>query len=312
MARSCLCEPLLRRAADDMGFHALPDYVQLIWFRLLASANSAVVPGILRFFPSVSVGVSRLLTQPETQVETALQTLQQLGLIELDPGGAEVALPGARAAAGRAEAARINGKGGGRPRKGETKEEANLRRQGHLPLPIQGGADGNPKTQQEPIMDSSRASSSSSSDSIKGKEEGISNPPRATRPAWSVLGEELAEVALFDKARGFHDHRLIQAWLAEGATPEMIREVVTTVASRPAYVAKQASSKRAISWTYFNPMMRDAIEGNGPAQPGTPATPPKPSALTDEDRRLIQLWTDRGQSFDLPPHLLAALRTAAA
>lgn len=95
----------------------------------------------LRFGSRVptTVEVSRMVSCGETELETCLAELFGLGVLVREPDGA-ICCPGLAAAFHAAEVRRNNGLRGGRPRRGETAAEALRRRQGHLALPIAGGA----------------------------------------------------------------------------------------------------------------------------------------------------------------------------
>jgi hypothetical protein len=235
MSRSCLCQRLLLRAASDAAFRLLPDPVRLLWFDLVALASAAPVRGRLRFLGSVSLSVSRLVSRPETEIATELADLAHLGLIELDEDGASLWLPGAREGAARAEAARRNGSRGGRPRKGETPEQALRRRQQEMMLPIAGGAAAAAEPGEtepaKPIVVPATTTTHSSLSSSEG--EGSAREA----PDWVRLGMELAELAGMDAAKGGHDCRPVQGWLTAGIAPETIREAVREAVGRPSYRA---------------------------------------------------------------------------
>jgi hypothetical protein len=252
MAKSCPCERLLARLDADVRLRTLPAAAQMLWVKLMRAALASPEVGVLRvgtearFAMLVSIAVSVW----ETDVETHLETLRNRGLVDTDETAGLLRLPDAAAEAARTTAARINGLRGGRPRKGETAEEALRRRQGAFLMPL-------PKPT-EPNAESSRARLSDS-ESDSGFEEqtdlSASRPRAETEPAeLAALGHELAEMAGLDAVRGAFVFQDVRAWLAQGATPELLRRVVGEVA------AKARAQGRVIgSMRYFATPVRDAI-----------------------------------------------------
>lgn len=226
MPRSCICDRWLTRAASDLGFQTLPAAAQLLFFRLLASAAGAEERGRVRFPVPVSVAVSRILNRTETEAETDLAALVDLGWIEVEPDGRSLWLAGAKAQAGRVEAAQINGLRGGRPRKHETPEQARLRRQGSLMLPMAGGAEKPTETEPEPGGESSRAAAASSSTVKQAAAAGA-------REGWVALAHRCAELAGLDPARGGWNALPVKGWVDAGVPEDVILETVRTIAARP-------------------------------------------------------------------------------
>lgn len=262
MARTCLCDRWLTRAAADMGFRALPALARLLWFDLLAAAMVAADKGRMRFPCSVSNAVSRLVSRPETEVETDLAALVELGWLELDEDGRGVALPGVQAASARVEAARSNGLRGGRPRKGETREAARDRRQGALMLPLNGGAAETQETETEPTGESSRAAAKPIA--IEAKQAADARE----ETDWVALGAELADLAGLDAARGHHSALPVKGWLAAGASPDLIRDVVRRVAARPRRDGKPIGSLQF----FHRAVMEEADRAAPPAMPAQVGT----------------------------------------
>jgi hypothetical protein len=270
MARSCACDRWLTRAAADMGFRALPALARLLWFDILAAATVATEKGHLRFPCSVSDAVSRLVSRSETDVESDIAALVELGWLDLDADGRGVALPGVQAAAARVEAARHNGLRGGRPRKGDTPESYRERRQGTLMLPIQGGPAETQGTETEPNPESSRTAA---------KPIAIEAKQAAVREGddWVSLGREIAETIGLDPAKGHHSALPVKGWMDAGASADLIREVVRTK------VAKAASPIRTIA--YFRDAVMEALARPAPSL-GT-------GGRTD-DERAIEAWQRNG------------------
>lgn len=284
MARTCLCDRWLTRAAADMGFRALPALARLLWFDILAAAMVAAEKGRLRFPCPVSDAVSRLVSRSETDIETDLAALVDLGWLDLDDDGRGVSLPGVQAATARVEAARSNGLRGGRPRKGETREAARDRRQGTMMLPIAGGTSETHGTETEPNGESSRAAAKPIA--IEAKQAADARE----ETNWVALGMELGEIAGLDAARGRWTCQDVQGWLAAGATPDMIRDVVRTVAARPRRDGRPIGSLK-----FFDAAVRDAIDRAAP--------PPPPAARpTSGYEAAFRRWKESGAQ-GAPPRL---------
>lgn len=286
MARNSSSERQLLRAASDAGFRVLPPMVRLLWFELLAFAAGAPEKGRLRFLHSVSASVARLLSLSETEVETGLETLAKLGLVEEDADTNSLWMPGARAGLARVEAAKTNGLRGGRPRKGETLEQYHARRerermqgmrQGHLMMPISGGQAETQETEAEPNAESSRAVLPTTSFSI----DSSSSPTAREETASASLVAELAGIAKLEGRR--FDSAPVQEWLEAGASAAVLRRAVQLVASRGSY-----APERVNGWGYFNPAVREAMATTRPlaAQAGDRA--PGPTRMNADEREQAQ------------------------
>lgn len=240
MPRSCLCSRLLARAAADAAFRLLPDGARLLWFEIMAMASAAPIPGRLRFLHSVPASVARLVSRSETDVASDLADLEALTMIERDPDGVTLWLPGVRANQARADAARRNGLKGGAARKGETKEDRRERRQGELLGLVQGGRAttqgteaGNPAgTEGEEAHarapDLPTHSVGRSVGEVTREEE--RSAPEA--PAWVTLGHELAAIIGLNGANGGYDFSLVRGWLGAGVAPDIIRATVRRIVDR--------------------------------------------------------------------------------
>lgn len=249
MARSCPCERLLARLDADVRLRTLPAAAQMLWVKLMRAALASPEVGLLRvgtearFAMLVSIAVSVW----ETDVETHLETLRNRGLVETDETAGTLRLTDAAAEAARTNAARVNGLRGGRPRKGETPEDALKRRQGAFLMPL-------PKPT-EPNAESSRARLSDS-DSEEQSDLSVSVPREGTEPAdVTALGQELAELAGLDAVKAAFVFQDARAWLAQGATPELLRRVVGEVAAKARAQGKVVGSMR-----YFAAAVREAIQ----------------------------------------------------
>lgn len=242
MARRCLCGRLLAAVHDDPRLRTLPLGARMLFVLVAESAARSPVCGVLPF--SETRRVSLLVSAPETEVETHLQTLRAEGLITAGPDGG-LAVPLLAEGASRAEAARRNGAAGGRPRKGESREDYLRRRQASMLLPLPAAAPPSETQETEPGKPVARATTTTTCKSIQVSEVGSSPPPaRDAAPGWVSLGEEVAELAGLDPARGGYDFRPVQGWLEAGASPDAIRAAVGRVAGRPGYAGVRVTSLR--------------------------------------------------------------------
>nr|WP_314074437.1 hypothetical protein [uncultured Roseococcus sp.] len=254
MGRRCACERLLEFWEGDPRFALAGASAAAIWLRLVRVLQRMGGGSVLRFgsvVGSLSETALAIRTQ-ETELEPALNRLAELGLLAREVDGA-LSIPWLAEGAARASSARNNGLRGGRPRKGESKEDMHARRQGHLALPFSGGAAAAAETQPIPEPESSRASTESKSISNSGQS--------IDARELYALTEELAEIAGMDPARGGYNGSDIRMWLTQGATPDLLREVVRTVRQRSRAVIK--------GFRYFNDAVAEALtEGRAAASPG--------------------------------------------
>jgi hypothetical protein len=242
MGKRCTCERLFRRLDEDVRLRTLPMAAQHLWLKLMRLALGTD-DGVLRlgsdfgFLTALSIAVSHA----ESETETAWNSLAARGLALLGEDGASILMPDAVEGAERVKAARNNGLRGGRPRKGETPDEAARRRQGSLMLPVAGGLAETQETQRKPPEESSHAASST-----------FSSERQAAAPGEVsvALGMELAEIAGMDP-NGKWTLKPVQVWLSGGATPDQLRDVFTAVASRASY-------RPPASLAYFNEAVAEA------------------------------------------------------
>jgi hypothetical protein len=231
MARNSLCERAMMRSVSDAAFRILPPLVRLLFHELNAYGAAAAERGRIRFLGSVIKSVSTLLSLSETDVETGLETLASLEMLEVDTETNSIWMVGARANSAKAEAARINGKRGGRPPKNRPVDAA----QRSMLLPVPGGLAETQETQTEPNAESSRAVVTTTS-----FKEGSSTARE--EPAWFLLGREVCQAAGLDADEGGLDCEPVRGWLAAGRTRQGILSAVRAAASRPTYAAHRVKS----------------------------------------------------------------------
>lgn len=282
MGRRCHCEKLFERLEGDVRLRTLPMAAQFLWLKLMRLASTTPgFDGVLRFGSDLGfiTAVSVAVSHAESEVETALAALERRGLVERGADGESLRLPDAEHAAARTEAARINGLRGGRPRKGETREAYNARRQGALMLPLQGGAAETRETETEPGAESSRVAAASSLE----VQEGSSKPREAD---WVSLGTDLAAIAGIDGARGGFNLLPVKGWVDAGASPDLLRDVLRRCAARPGY-------RPVRSLQYFHQAVMDAMRE---------AAPPEPAQPTTGYAQAMRDW-QRGGCQGIPPSL---------
>lgn len=262
MSRRCSCNRLFDAFRSDPRIRSL-GWATRAFFLLLGEAMAgAENPGFLGF-SSVS-RVSLLVSVPETETETQMETLIAEGLLVRTAEGG-LACPLLQPVSTRASRAAENGRLGGRPRRNETPEQARLRRaQITLPLAIQGGgAETQAKPRAETLTTTTTTNSSSPSQSGSV----------ARVPAHASLGAEIAELAELDPVRQRFDYAPVREWLEAGISPADIREGVRQVVTRPGYRADKVTTLR-----YFGPAIRRVHDGEAPQ----PAAATHPAAAEDE------------------------------
>ena len=260
MARRCACDRLWEQLERDVRLRTLPMAAQYLWLRLmrlaLETADGVLLLGSeLGFRTALAVAVS----QSETEVETAFAILEARGLAIRD--GDTVRMPEAADGVARGASARANGARGGRPRRGETPEQARARRaQGSLMLPVPGSLAKTQETEAE--TQTGETAPPTSSRESKTLTSPVSPSP-ARETDWVSLGQECAELAQLDPMRGY-DYRPLQGWLTAGAAPELIREVIGEV------VKGLRPGQRIVSFKYFDAAMQRALEAGRVARKPIP------------------------------------------
>lgn len=295
MSRRCDCARLLERLQTDPQLLVLPLAVTGLLVRLAAHAARMAVPGVFRLGgnPMGFDQVSRLVSAGETEVENLIGNLLETGWLVRDAADGALVMPamtlGDEAEAGRKS--RENGRLGGRPRRGETAREARERRQGNLMLPIDGGGAGNlAETQPETLAGARLASQPASS--LSQGEEASQQQSRAIGDAeLRSIGDELAAIAGFDPARDAYSLHDVRAWLAAGATRELLVDVIGQVAGRASY------TKPSRYWRYFDPAVRQALAERRPAA----VDDPEWARLKAEWERQRTEWENNGRVGPAPP-----------
>lgn len=266
MARRCLCDRLLAMLDDDARLRSLPLAARMLWLTL---ARYAARFDDVRIPFSGTQRVSLLVSAPETEVETQLETLVSEGLLIRD--GAGLRIPLLDAGSAKAAAARANGAKGGRPTNAmKAERERMARAQGNLPLPIQGGAAAAPETHGNPRAKTplTRANKESIS-SIP------SSPSSFSAHEVGGLARELATMF----ALRFSQVGIVEGWLAQGATPAIVRQVAKAFNEMP---------NRPVI-TSIRYLERDVLAQAEACAPMPAGSPADIAYLAD-----VKAWTDGG------------------
>lgn len=287
MSRRCDCHGLMEMLRRDPRLRLVPLAAQALWMRLADALAQMPEPGVFRLGSRVGSvrEVSMLVSAEETETETHLETLLETGLITREADGA-LSVPLPAAASRRAAAAQGNGRFGGRPRRGETAEQARLRRsQTSLMMPISGGASETQETHGETHLAGAAAAALIDKESKQQREE--------TQVSLDTLGAELAEIAGLDPVRGTYDYRPVMDWRGQGVSDALLRQVVGEVAARPSYRPPQTLG-------YFRRAVAEAVaagrDGRHPAA-RTPTRPEITAYLAECDA-----WDRAGRPGAPPVH----------
>lgn len=271
MSRKCVCEQLLGSEFVQVRMKLVPAAARWVWLMLAKAMAVSDEPGVLKFGSGVGLFalVSAIASVSETEAETELDNLIRVGLL-VRTADDMIAMPAPqRAASKRADAARINGLRGGRPKKADAE-----RAQSSLPLPLPGGAEEKPNENQTRPASVSPTTTASTSSSVSSSSE--------TETDWVPIARDACEAAGFNDASGLHTYGVVKDWVAAGATRALILEVIT---------AKTGSHVRTLR--YFDKAIREAVQV-------AKARPPEPAAQPEWERVARSDWNeavDRWQSY---------------
>jgi hypothetical protein len=219
--------------------------------------------------------LASLVAAPQTEVETHLETLLHMNLLTRRATDGALTLPGTPTV-DHATVARENGGLGGRPRKGETCEEARARRsQGNLKLVIVGGNSETQETQEKP----------SGVNASRVRVTTTTLPRELAKQSVEVekFAIEMAKVAGLKS--GTLNAGPIAEWLAAGIGEQVIRETIAKVARRQGYAAAKVHSLR-----YFDRAIHEAH-----------AMQPKPNDPVSKDLAdRWEIWISGGRCGPMP------------
>ncbi|MDQ1079707.1 hypothetical protein [Pseudoroseomonas cervicalis] len=289
MARVNLQERLLRLLEEDARLRTLPLAVRAFWLLLARAAlrHGGAIP-----FTSAS-RVSLLVSASETETETHLEILIGETLVTQDETGLRIPLLEAMAPR-RAGAAAENGRLGGRPRKGETAEQARLRRsQGHLPLSIEGGAAARQAETQETENPETPTRARAERESLSHNYQSSSSPSSSVSGK-AVFGHEaqaLARELATMLSLGLAQPEVVGGWLRKGWSPTVIRQVASAFAQQP-----ERPEIRSIR--YLEQQIAQQVEAEAPPPPANPAL--------ERYHADLAAWHRRGCLGDPPARPVAA------
>jgi hypothetical protein len=298
----------------DPRLATLPLAARMVFLLLAEAAAETQETGWIPFAEPRRIAL--LIRCTETEAETHLETLIAEGLILAERGG--LGVPIVREAADRAAVARRNGAAGGRPRKGETPQQAYARRQGSLPLPIAGGKPSETQHAKPaaPTTTTTTTTSTSSgggvtfqlgkeTESIPGSGKVVCRAREAETQEWVSLGVEVAELAGLDGARGGFDYRPVQAWLNAGYPAEAIRAAVERIAARPGYDPLLVRTLRYFDGAVAEEAARLKAEAEAAPRPRTAEDFEREAA----EQRELEDWVQavrEGRDVPMPARIAAA------
>jgi hypothetical protein len=269
----------------DPRLRLVPLAARALWLLLADALAQMPEPGVFRL--GLRVGsvreVSLLVSAEETEIETHLETLLETGLVTREADGA-LSVPLPATGSRRTVAAQGNGRLGGRPRRGETAEQARLRRaQTSLMMPISGGVAETQETHGETHLAGAAAAAREEKESKQPREE--------TQVSLDALGAELAEIAGLDPVRGTYDYRPVMDWRGQGISDALLRQVVAEVAARPGYRPPQTLG-------YFRRPVADAVAAGRMAARPLATTRPEITAYL----AAVEAWERGGRDGRAPVH----------
>jgi hypothetical protein len=276
MSRKCVCEQLLGSEFVQVRMKLVPAAARWVWLMLAKAMAVSDEPGVLRFGSGVGLFalVSAIASVSETEAETELGNLIAVGLLTRTADDM-IALPAPqRAVSKRADAARINGLRGGRPRKTDAE-----RAQSSLPLPLPGGADEKPNRNQTAAASVSPTTTSTSS-SVSSSCE--------TETEWVPIAREACEAAGFNEASGLHTFGIVKEWITAGASRDLILEVIA---------AKAGPHVRSLR--YFDKAIREAVQ-TAKARPSAPAQPQWEREARARWNEAVEQWQLRSMVGVMP------------
>jgi hypothetical protein len=260
MARKCDCSVILEAFETDPRLRCLPLAVRALWLVLLRRMQQ-LGQSVLVFGSEIPnpAEIAMMVPMAETELETQLAPLLARGLlVRREDGALESPLLAGRMK--RAEAARINGLKGGRPRK-----DGGVAGQRSMPLPIAGGrAAGVVETHGKPNAAPVGSPAKLSSASPEKAEAEASGVREAVTPDLvQRVGHAAAEVAGLDPARGTWTVAVVRQWLEAGADEGLILATISAV------MARGNAAPRGLG--YFGPAVMEALAER-------PAAAPAPTA----------------------------------
>lgn len=296
MARKSASEKLLDLVDTHPRFLLAGPAASMVFIRLvrlmalLGDASVLRLGSVLGSWKEVAFG----LRVSETELETHLETLAQRGIIERD--ATSLTLPDWLSVRDRrAEAARENGRKGGRPRKNTPDP-----RQAHMMYPFDGGGAATLGEKTQETETETQPETLSRGRPLSPEEESFEEREEV---AVLVLLRELVDAgALHPREAGNRD--AIRRWLQRGATADGLRNAF-------AAALRRAKPPRLAPVSYFDRLAEDLLAQAQPAAraavvgtPGLPDEDPATAALRAESRAMWRRYTDiEGCTGPCPPPL---------
>ena len=265
MAKSCECAGLLEMVTRDPRLRTLPAAARMLWLELVMAMRAAGV-SVLRFGGHVPDAneMAMLAAMPASDVAANLEAIVGRGLLVRERDGA-LSSPLLVASANRSEINRANALAGVAKRRARLEPETQTR----LPLvqavagrDVEGAANAG----------ETGANVEGSPDAAIAKLESSKLKPKlaVSDAVYHETGRAVLALMGIDDAKSFVHYGIVRQWLADGATPEMILEVVgRKMAGRAGSIANPG---------YFTQAIREAVKRQ----------PVDVAALPESSRR----WTD--------------------
>lgn len=226
--------------------------------------------GLNQFLTSVSQYETGNETDKKNKLETYLEYLTETGLVKRNADGS-VEIPGIAASTDRSAIARENGARGGRPRRGESAEQAAARRAREPMAPPPRG-DLETRENQTGKTRLARAAAAAERKSLGLQAAGATGQV--------TFGRAVARLAGFEDGC---DIRPVLDWLEHGIDRDVIVQTVRKVSARSGYKAPR-------SLRYFS----EAISEAAPPGRSTPGDLPSPAAHPPSKRpRWWSTWVKR-------------------
>jgi hypothetical protein len=268
MPRRCTCEELFDLLDQDPGLRLAGPAAQMAFLHIMRLAARMGSPGFLPLGSPMGSPIrnlselASLLPMQETELQTHIDTLIGRGVLVREEAG--LACPALRRSPRKALTAQENGRLGGRPRAGETPEQARARRQGRPVLvenPAETHAEPNSETHPRARADRVDSNTSSKTKTLSEtpptgkegvKERGVwgenhpgggrgQNPgtePNSAEPDNALVlqtGDRVLEAAGIDPVRWQGNYREVRGWLSAGWTPDQIVAAIGRIAQVPGY-----------------------------------------------------------------------------
>lgn len=277
MARRSGCEQILEIMGRDPRLRTLPVAARLLWLELVMAMKFAGV-SVLRFGERIpcEMGLATIAAIPVSEIAANVDALVGSGLLTRDADGA-LASPMLAAAVSRSEINRANALAGVAKRRARAVP-------GQMEMRVMAPVGGTEhRTASDP------PSETAASAAVGGTQLAIAKPKEALAKQavsdadFHAAGQAAAEAAGFDPVRWTGHYGIVRQWLADGATIDLIRDVIS---------AKMAAGARPNQLGYFTKAIGEAL-----------ARPRAVADLTEGSRdftRAMADWYGGGRKGPMP------------